>query len=153
MNHEQMQALGRVLEHFGHDDVKHYEEAGRPPGHIAEALLALDRYRQARSLEGYYAAKVYRGDEAAESTPTAEELVEEPTKPQGPTVLDRGSKEIEARWAKEAIGLAAVELNEVYAQIDITRDGYEIPSGKLYCAAKRLEEAMQRLGLTDDIPF
>ena len=51
MNHEQMQALGRVLEHFGHDDVKHYEEAGRPPGHIAEALLALDRYRQARSLE------------------------------------------------------------------------------------------------------
>ncbi len=51
MNHEQMQALGRVLKHFGHDDVKHYEEAGRPPGHIAEALLALDRYRQARSLE------------------------------------------------------------------------------------------------------
>ena len=51
MNHEQMQALGRVLKHFGHDDVKHYQEAGRPPGHIAEALLALDNYRQARSLE------------------------------------------------------------------------------------------------------
>ncbi len=51
MNREQMQALGRVLEHFEHDDVKHYEEAGRPPGHFAEALLALDNYRQARSLE------------------------------------------------------------------------------------------------------
>ena len=51
MNYEQMQALGRVLEHFGHDDVKNYEEAGKPAGHIAEALLALDRYRQARSLE------------------------------------------------------------------------------------------------------
>ena len=52
MNHEQMQALGRVLEHFGHDEVRHYQEAGNSPaGHIAEALLALDNYRQARSLE------------------------------------------------------------------------------------------------------
>ena len=67
--------------------------------------------------------------------------------------MDRGSKEIEARWAKEAIGLTAVELNEAYAQFEITRDEYELPSGKLFRASRRLEEAMQRLGLTDDIPF
>ena len=85
--------------------------------------------------------------------PTAEELVGEPTEPRGPSVVDRGRKEIEARWAKEAIGLTVVELNEAYAQFDITSDRREIPSGKLWSAAKRLEEAMQRLGLTDDIPF
>ena len=52
MNREQMQALGRVLKHFGEDDVRQYQEAGNsPPGHIAEALLALDHYRQVRSLE------------------------------------------------------------------------------------------------------
>ena len=50
MNCEQMQALGRVLEYLEHDEVKDYEEAGKPPGHIAEALLTLDQYRQARSL-------------------------------------------------------------------------------------------------------
>ena len=76
MNHEQMQALGRVLEHFGHDDVKHYEEAGRPPGHIAEALLALDQYRQARSLEMDDESKgrVSRDDDNAYWEPTASEL-------------------------------------------------------------------------------
>ncbi len=76
MNHEQMQALGRVLEHFGHDDVKHYEEAGRPPGHIAEALLALDRYRQARSLEMDDESKgrINRDDETAEWTPAGDSL-------------------------------------------------------------------------------
>ena len=135
MNHEQMQALGRVLEHFGHDDVKHYEEAGRPPGHIAEALLALDNYRQARSLE------------------MDDERKGRPEDSQGPSVVDRGSREIERRWAKEAIGLTAIELNEAYAQFDVTRAEYEIPSGKLFQASRRLEEAMQRLGLTDDIPF
>ena len=51
MNREQMQALRRVVEHYGHDDVKHYEEAGKPAGHIAEDLLALDHYMQACSLD------------------------------------------------------------------------------------------------------
>ena len=51
MNREQMQALDRVLEYLGHDEVRDYEEAGKPPGHIAEALLPLDQYRQARPLE------------------------------------------------------------------------------------------------------
>ena len=71
----------------------------------------------------------------------------------GPSVVDRGSEEIEKRWAKEAIGLTAVELNEAYAQFEITRDGCDIPSGHLNRAYRRLEEAMQRLGLTDEIPF
>ncbi len=76
MNREQMQALGRVLKHFGHDDVKHYQEAGRPPGHIAEALLALDRYRQARSLEMDDESKgrINRDDETAEWTPAGDSL-------------------------------------------------------------------------------
>ncbi len=151
MNREQMHALGRVLEHFG--------EAGKPSDH-SEALLApdlhaLDNYRQARSLERYVEStgRVTRDDETAEWTPTAEETTEEPTEPRGPSVVDRGSKEIEARWAKETIGLTAIELNEAYAQFDVTRAEYEIPSGKLFQATRRLEEAMQRLGLTDDIPF
>ena len=143
MNREQMQALGRVLEHFG--------EAGKPSDH-SEALLApdlhaLDNYRQARSLEMDDERK------GRAPAPPAEEGAEEPTEPRGPSVVDRGSREIEVRWAKEAIGLTAVELNEAYAQFDITSDGLEIPSGKLFQASRRLEEAMQRLGLTDDIPF
>ena len=79
---------------------------------------------------------------------------EPPKTSQGPSVVDRGSKEIELRWAKETIGMVAVELNEAYAQFDISRNGCEIPLGKLHCAAKRLEEAMQRLGHTGgEIPF
>ena len=72
---------------------------------------------------------------------------------QGKSVVDRGSNEIETRWAKETIGLAAVELNEAYANLDTTRDNVSIPSGTLYQASRRLEEAMQRLGLTNEIPF
>ena len=156
MNREQMQALGRVLKHFGHDEVRQYQEAGNSPaGHIAEALLALDNYRQARSLEMDDESKgrVTRDDETAEWTPTAEELAGEPTEPRGPSVVDRGSREIGWRWAKETIGMAAVELNEAYSEFVLTRDEYELPSGKLFQASRRLEEAMQRLGLTDDIPF
>ena len=63
---------------------------------------------------------------------------------QGPSVVDRGCVEIEMRWAKEAIGLTAVELNEAYAQFDVTR--YEIPAGHLNRASERLEEIMQCLG-------
>ena len=73
--------------------------------------------------------------------------------------MDRGSREIKWRWAKETIGLTAVELNKAYAELAITRDGCTIPNGKLVSAAKRLEEAMQRLGILNfgdldrDIPF
>ena len=153
MNREQMQALRRVLQ-YGHDDVKHYEEAGKPAGHIAEDLLALDRYRQARSLEMDDEAKgrVNR-DDGTYWEPTAEELEGKPTKPRGHSVVDRGSREIGRRWAKETIGMVAVELNEAYSEFVLTRDEYELPSGKLIQASKRLEEAMQRLGLTDDPPF
>ena len=71
----------------------------------------------------------------------------------GPSVVGRDSKEIETRWAKEAIGLTAVELNEAYAQLEITRNGRTIPSDKLSKAFRRLEEVMQRLGLVEEIPF
>ena len=86
----------------------------------------------------------------------AEHVAAEPLEDsQGPSVIDRRSREIEWRWAKETIGLVSVELNEAYAQFEIDRDGHTIPSGILNNAAKRLEEAMDRLGLIReaDIPF
>ena len=91
----------------------------------------------------------------APAPPVEEVAGQPPEDSQGASVVDRGSKELEWRWAKETIGLTAVELNKAYAQFEITRDGCEIPSGQLNRAAKRLEEAMQRLGLTDEteIPF
>ena len=159
MNSEQMQALGRVLEHFGDDFVRNYEETGKPPGHLAEAFLALDNYRQARSLEmdDERKGRAPRDDDADDpTTASALGIIQDHSsrdEERGPSVVGRGSKEIETRWAKETIGLAAIELNEAYAQFDTTSDGLKIPSGKLHCAARRLEEAMQRLGLTDDIPF
>ncbi len=48
MNSEQVNALIRVLAHYGHDDVKHFREAGEPSGHIAESLLVLNHYMQHR---------------------------------------------------------------------------------------------------------
>jgi len=90
----------------------------------------------------------------------ADETTEQPhQESQGSSVIDRGSNEIGARWAKETIGLVVVELNEAYAQIEITRGGYDIPSGKLSDAFRRLKEAMQRLNIVDyddldrSIPF
>ncbi len=72
------------------------------------------------------------------------------------SVVDRGSREIKVRWAKETIGLVAVQLNEVYAQFEIRCDGYTIPGG-LSRAAERLGEVLQCLGigsnLDDEIPF
>ena len=51
MNLHQMQALGRVLDHYGPDEFRHYKDAGNPPSHIAEALLSLQEYRQAHPLK------------------------------------------------------------------------------------------------------
>ena len=51
MNREEMHALGCVLDMYGPDEFRHYKDDGNPPGHIAEALLLLQEYRQARSLE------------------------------------------------------------------------------------------------------
>ncbi len=72
------------------------------------------------------------------------------------SVVDRGSREIKVRWAKETIGLVTVQLNEAYEQFEIRRDGYTIPGG-LSRAAERLGEVLQCLGiasnLDDEIPF
>ncbi len=48
MNSEQVNALNRVLAHYGHDEMKHYREAGEPSGHIAQSLLVLNHYMQHR---------------------------------------------------------------------------------------------------------
>ena len=84
--------------------------------------------------------------------PVDEVSEEPPEELQGKSVVDRGSREIEVRWAKETIGLVANELNRAYTEIEITRDGHTIPGG-LGNTFNRLEEAMKCLGLTDEIPF
>ena len=63
--------------------------------------------------------------------------------------MDRGSREIKWRWAKETIGPTAVELNKAYAQFDITRDGFEFPAPDLRRASTRLIEVMKRLGIAN----
>ena len=140
MNRQEMNALDRVIDHYGPDEIRHYEDAGKPQGHIGESLMALVDYR--------------RNCPAASP---AEEVAKKPTQDsQGPSVIDRGSNEIETRWAKETIGMVVVELNEAYAQFDTSRDSGSIPTGVLCNASRRLEEAMQRLGINtelDPIPF
>ena len=143
MNQAQSEALQKVVGHNWTDEERHYKETGQPKGHIYEALEV---------LQCYLADVVHPYGQAGpigivRDHPSHDEEL------QGKSVVDRGSREIEVRWAKEAVGLVAVELNEAYAQFDTTRDGQSIPSGILNSAARRLEEAMQRLGLTDDIPF
>ena len=157
MNSEQVNALNRVLAHYGHDDVKHYREAGEPSGHIAQSLLVLNHYMQHRQPapppNGDYAPEYPLGQAGPIGIVRDHPSHGEGENSQGPSVVDRRSKEIERRWAKEAIGLTAVELNEAYAQFDVTRDGCEIPSGHLNRASERLKEVMQRLGLTDELSF
>ena len=130
-----------------------------------------------RSVERYIATSIPRGEPFSPDRPVqddlatvnrmlsrlvpaapAEEVASRPNgnskDSQGQSFVDRGSEEIMVRWAKEAIGLTAVELNEAYAQFDATRGGLSIPYGQLNSASRRLEEVMQRLDLIeDDIPF
>ena len=143
MNREEMNALDRVIDHYGPDELRHYKDAGKPRGHIGESLMALVDYRH----------------NCPPPSP-AEEVAKEPTQDsQGPSVIDRDSKVIEWRWAKETIGLVAIELNEAYARMVKEHDGYETPSGALMKTFGRLEEVMQRLGLLNhgdfdsEIPF
>ena len=153
MNSEQVQALNRVLAHYGHDDVKHYREAGEPCGHIAESLLTLNHYMQHQSYETNNEPTAGSPIGIVRDHPSHNEEL------RGKSVVDSGSKMIESRWAKETIGLAAVELNEAYAQFEIDRDGCNIPSPHLHRATARLVEVMKRLGLAEyceldnEIPF
>ena len=142
MNHEEMQALGRVLEHYLRNEAEHAQAAGDPPGHIADSLMTLDHYRQTR---------IHPHEEQPAGSPIGivRDHPSHGEDSRGSSVVDRGSRDIEARWAKETIGLVAVELNKAYAQFDTTRDNCSIPSGTLCQASRRLEEAMQRLGLAE----
>ena len=129
-----------------------------------------------RSVERYIATSIPRGEPFSPDRPVqddlatvnrmlsrlvpaapAEEVASRPNgnskDSQGQSFVDRGSDEIMVRWAKEAIGLTAVELNEAYAQFDATRYGLSIPYDQLKSAIGRLEEVMQRLDLFDEIPF
>ncbi len=164
MTFEETQALGRVIDHYIHAECDHAQGSGdTSSGHSAHSLMTLDKLRQRLTRD------------IINSAPPVEEVASRPNgehplgqagpigivrdhpshgeELQGKSVVDRGSREIEQRWAKETIGLVAVELNEAYAQFDTSRDNGLIPTGALCNASRRLEEAMQRLGLTDAIPF
>ena len=158
MNTEEVHALRQVIDMYANDEHHNWLETGRPRGHIAEAFSTLEKYRQARSpeLDNESLSRARRGDGAED--PPVEEAAEEPSEDsrEGFVIAGCGGPDIEWRWAKETIGLAALELNEAYAQLVVTRDGCEIPSGKLYQVKKRLEEAMEHLGVADpnrEIPF
>ena len=152
MNHEEMQALGRVLEHYLRNEAEHAQAAGDPPGHIADSLMTLDHYRQTR---------IHPHEEQPAGSPIGivRDHPSHGEDSRGSSVVDRGSRDIEVRWAKETIGLVSVELNEAYAQFEIDRDGCNIPSPHLHRASARLVEVMKRLGLAEyreldsEIPF
>ncbi len=166
MTFEETQALGRVIDHYIHAECDHAQGSGdTSSGHIAHSLMTLDKLRQRLMRDIINSAPPV---EEVASRPNGEHPLgqagpigivrDHPSHGEGeasqrPSVIDRGSKEIELRWAKEAIGLVAVELNEAYAKFDTSRDNGLIPTGALCQASRRLEEAMQRLGLTDEIPF
>ena len=149
---KELHHLDTVIRYLHSDELKDYENEGRPPDHIFTSVLGLQEILR-RETPAPQPSKLAEevasrpGDWAKDMAPPAKEVA------RGPSVVDRGSREIELRWAKETIGLVAVELNEAYAQFDITRDNGSIPSGALNQASRRLEEAMQHLGLTDEIPF
>ena len=138
---------------------------------IADAQVELSEYDDPRCVEGMkrvpvcdfldkYTAENENADQAGpigivRDCPSHDE----DTTSQGQSVIDSGSRMIVWRWAKEAVGLVAVELNEAYAQFEITRGGCDIPSPHLHRASARLVEVMKRLGLAEyreqdsEIPF
>ena len=152
MNTTQIEALKTAVRYLANSEHSHFVSEGEPDDHIYRTVMTLNHF-----LDG----DENQADNGADN-PTAGSPIgiardhpshDEGKTSQGPSVIDRGSKEIETRWAKETIGLVAVELNEAYAQFDTSRDNGLIPTGALCNASRRLEEAMQRLGLTDEIPF
>lgn len=61
------------------------------------------------------------------------------------SVSDRGSREVQYRFAKESIGIACVELNRAYDEFVIDGEGYEVPSGRIQRAHEHLSAAMAHL--------
>lgn len=161
MNREQMKALNRVLEHFAGDDLKHYREAGRPAGHIAEDLMVLDQYRGERSLEEAFMddeskARVTRDDEMPEWMPTVEELVAGSTRAERYVGAARdaqshaGGIPTEQRIIWELLSLAhlppAIDLfvrNAVEQELPV----------ELRAPVIAVLEAAKRERLDDEIPF
>ena len=151
MNQAQSEALRKIVDHNWTDEQRNFKEAGQPQGHIYEAFNVLQHYLT--TVEHPYGQAgpigIVRDHPSHDEGETSK----------GPSVVDRGSREIEHRWAKEAIGLTAVDLNEAYAQFEIRRDGCCIPAPHLRQASARLLEVMKRLGIADyreidtEIPF
>ena len=147
MNSEEVKALMSTLNNYA-------SGAQHLPAHIAAMLKELRDQLHVDSSAAINEANRARHDQAGPIGIVRDHPRHgEDKTSQGESVVDRGSREIEQRWAKETIGLVAVELNEAYAQFDTSRDNGSIPTGALCNASRRLEEALQRLGLTDEIPF
>mgnify|MGYP001272453886 CR=1 FL=1 len=74
--------------------------------------------------------------------------------PENRSLIDSNSSEIQARFAKECIGIATVELNQAYEEFVIGRNGHEFPMRRLWDAHAHLRMAMQYLNEPDaEIPF
>ena len=130
--------LKTVVAYLHNDERKDYENQGQPADHIFESVLGLQEV-------------------LLRSSPTL------PIPDENDYGFNRDGQndgkdgpDINWRWAKETVGLVALELNEAYKQFEVSDEGWNTPSGSLQCAAKLLNEAMKRLGIVDpdgEIPF
>ena len=163
MNKTQIEAFKAIVNFLDDSERRHFISEGEPDDHIYRASMILKDF-----IDGNAGRQPTSPTEKVASRPNGEHPLgqagpigivrdhpshDEPNESQGPSVADIHRKMIEMRWAKESVAMAAVELNVAYAQFVITNDQCEIPTGEICAAFHRLEEAMQRLGLTDDIPF
>ena len=160
MNETQTEAFKAIVNYLNESERRHFISEGEPDDHIYRASMVLKDYidgnasrQPASPPNGEYVPEHPLGQAGPIGIVRDHPRHGEDKTSQGESVVDRGSREIEQRWAKETIGLVAVELNEAYAQFDTSRDNGSIPTGALCNASRRLEEALQRLGLTDEIPF
>ena len=146
MDSMQIEALKTAVRYLADSEYSHFVSEGEPADHIYRTVMTLNHFLDGdknQADNGVPTQRPFRPTGIAQDNPSHGE------ERQGPSVIDRGKKEIETRWAKEAIGLIAVELNEAYAQFEIGRNGCDIPSPYLHRATARLVEVMRRLALAE----
>ena len=161
LTEKQTNALTRVLRQYGYDEHKNFVEQGQPTDHVFRDLALLAP--SLPPIDKFWTGEYRRFAEQLErnSVPAPEEAAPTPDENDYGSNRDhpnggKGGPDINWRWAKETVGLAALELNKAYEQFVVSDEGWETPNGSLQCAAKLLNEAMQRLGIADpdrDFPF
>ncbi len=148
MNETQTEAFKKIVNYLNDSERSHFVSEGEPDDHIYRASMVLEDFVDGNANPPPPPEHPY-GQAGPIRIVRDHPSHDEGENSQGPSVVDRGSREIEWRWAKEAIGLTAVDLNEAYAQFEIDRDGCTIPSPHLRQASARLLEVMKRLGIAD----